>query len=305
MKFSDKLKIIQQLTDLTQEELADELDVSFPTINSWINNRSTPRKSSAEHINALYKKHTGQESISDSAFSAKKKIIKDKSKEYPNVLDSILKNSDIYDSFLLNLTYNSNSIEGNTLTEPETAAVIFDNSTIPNKDLVELIEAKNHRTALDFLFDYLKEGNEINEDLVSKLHEKVMNGILPKAGKYRTSSVRIAGSNVATVNPASVPRKMKELFQEIKNQNNDIVYNLAYTHAQFEKIHPFIDGNGRVGRLLMNAQSLKLNLPPVIIENNKKHIYYQALNTAQKEKNFKPLQSFIADSLIKGFKILH
>ncbi len=171
MKISQKLQIIKDLSDLTQEELARQIGVSFATLNSWINERSLPHKRHRNKIDQFYYKHTGQKIIIKDVLLAKKNIIKDKSKKFNNIIKFIKENFDIYNEFILALTYNSNSIEGSTLTKEETADIIFENLTLPNKNLKEHLEAKNHQLALKYLFNNIDYKFKITEDFILKLHE--------------------------------------------------------------------------------------------------------------------------------------
>ena len=152
MTIQEKLKIIQQLSQLTQTQLAIKLDVSFPTLNSWINDKSSPHTKNEKVINEIYSKLTGQKIIPEDRLVAKKKIILQKSKEQANLIELIKNRPDIHDQLVLSFTYNTNSIEGSTLTENETADIIFRNTTFKNKDLIEHLEAKNHQSALEYLF---------------------------------------------------------------------------------------------------------------------------------------------------------
>jgi len=252
MKVFQKLQLIQKISGLTQEKLAKKLDVSFVTLNSWINNKSIPHKKKEEKIDALYKEYTGLRVVSDDVLQAKKDIIEKKKKEHKNILKKILSNPDIYDEFKLSLTYNSNSIEGNTLTKDETAGVLFQGISLPNKKLVEQLEAKNHQTALEYSFSHIDNKGKINEDFVLKLHNILMNSIREDAGWYRNHSVRIVGANIPTANYLKVPDLMKSLIGRINKLKKDIIKKIASIHSEFEQIHPFSDGNGRAGRLLMN-----------------------------------------------------
>src|SRR3989338_5164203 len=177
MTISEKLKLIKNLSGLTQELLAQKFDVSFATINSWINGRSIPHPKAQILIDELYKEYTGQKIISESVLHAKKQLIVSKSKKYKNVLKTILDRPDIRDEFILMLTYHTNSIEGNTLNENETGAILFHNKVFPNKTLIEQMEVKNHQAALQYLFQYLSLAkNKIDENLILKLHGILMNG---------------------------------------------------------------------------------------------------------------------------------
>ena len=127
MNIKDKLKIIQNVSGLTQTQIATKIGVSFVAFNNWWNEKSVPRKKQELIIDELYEEYTGQNIIPETVLTAKKELILRESKKYKNILTVILKNPDIYDQFLLSLTYNSNKIEGSTLSEDETADIIFNN----------------------------------------------------------------------------------------------------------------------------------------------------------------------------------
>jgi len=303
MKISEKLKIIIKLSDLTQEKLAQELNVSFATFNSWINGRSNPHKNKIERIDKLLSKYTGISCDSESKFITKKEIIKKKAKKYKNILKMIFDRTDIYEQFILSLTYNTNRIEGSTLTEDETAAVIFRNETIANKNLIEHIEAKNHQTAIKFLFPYLKKA-KINENLILKLHSLLMNGIIDNAGRYRQHGVRIVGSNVPTAHYLKVQELMITLVKDINKKQTDIIEHATVIHSRFEQIHPFSDGNGRIGRLILVAMLLLNDLPPAVIKVKEKRLYLSYLRKSQLNNDFASLDDFICDAILNGFKII-
>ena len=304
MTISEKLKIIQKMSGLTQEKLAKELGVSFVTLNRWINKRSAPRKKTVERIDVLYRKNTGEETIPKDILEAKKKILAKKSRKYKNILKKIMSQPDIRDQFVLSLTYNSNVIEGSTLTEPETAAILFQDIALPNKTLVEQLEAKNHQTALKYLFTQTVHSKKISEELILKLHGILMNGIRDDAGMYRRHAVRIVGANIPTANYLKVPRLMGDLIVEINKKKEDTLLHTTIAHSHFEKIHPFSDGNGRIGRLLIHAMLLRKNLPPAVIKQEKKRLYYLYLNKSQREDDFSLLEDFIGDAIFEGFSIL-
>jgi len=303
MKIAEKLQVIKRISGLTQEKLAKELGVSFATLNSWINNKSQPHRNKADKIDKLLSKYTGISNGQTDIALTKKDIINQKSKQHKNILKTIISRTDLYNQFILSLTYHTNRIEGSTLTEDETAAVIFRNETIANKDLVEHLEAKNHQTAIKYLFDYLQE-DKINEALILKLHGLLMNGIRDDAGEYRRHGVRIVGSNVPTANYVKVPELMKSLIKEINKKSADVIEHSTVIHSKFEQIHPFSDGNGRIGRLVLSAMMLLNNLPPAVIEIKEKKFYLSYLRKSQLKNEFDSLESFICDAILNGFKIL-
>ncbi len=304
MTLRQKLEIIRRMLGLTQTKLAQKLGVSFAAFNSWWTGKSNPRVKMQSAIDELFLEVTGQKIIHADQLTAKKQSLWQKSREHKSIVKEILDNPDIRDQFILKLTYHSNSIEGSTLSEPDTAAVLFDNVALPNKTIIEQLEAKNHQTALNYLFDYIVKNKKIDEALVLKLHSILMNGIRPDAGIYRNHGVRITGINLPTANYVSVPKLMVEVMNKAANKTKDIVGLSAAVHAKFEQIHPFSDGNGRTGRLLLNAMLLRANLAPAIIRQEQKQLYYTYLYKAQTKDDNSQLEDFLCDTIVDGFKIL-
>jgi len=307
MKISQKLQAILKSTGLTQTQLAQKFGVSFVSLNRWISEKSSPRRSAVLAIEQMFEEYFGKESIMPDEVSKKITTLIALHKKYPRPLKTLLSRKDLYDHFVLLLTYNTNSIEGSTFNEPEVRAVLFDGITIPDKSVVEHQEAKNHQAALGNLFKMLSEGNfTIDEILIKKLHAILMNGILPNAGAYRTHSVRVTGSSVVTVNHQSIEKRIAE-YVAIVNKDveiSDVPNLLAKSHAFFEQIHPFSDGNGRVGRLLLHITAIKYGLLPIIIRKEKKIAYYRYLERAQTLDNNAFLESFMIDALLDSFKQL-
>ncbi|MFA6270051.1 MAG: Fic family protein [Candidatus Paceibacterota bacterium] len=304
MNTKQKLEIIQKMLGLTQTKLSEKFGVSFPTLNSWRTGKSTPRPKMQAVIDELFLEVTGQKIIPEDTLTAKKQALSQKSKKHKNIVTEILNNPDVRDQFILKLTYNSNKIEGSTLSEPDTAAILFDNAALPNKSLTEQLEAKNHQTALNYLFNHITKKEKIDEALVLKLHSILMNGIRPDAGGYRNHPVRITGVNLPTANYISVPNLVPEVMKKITNKTGDIVALSASVHSKFEQIHPFSDGNGRVGRLLMNAMLLEANFAPAVILQQQKQLYYTYLYKAQTQDDHSQLENFLCDGIIYGFEIL-
>lgn len=304
MQIYEKLQFIKQITSFSQERLSEELEVSFPTLNSWINGKSIPHKKSQDRINDLYHRYTGQALIPKNVLAAKKDLIFAKVKEGRTPLKTILSRPDLYDTFLLTLTYNTNSIEGSTLSINETAAVLFQNKNIPNKSLIEQMEVKNHQAAFHFLFQHLNNNQSIDEKLILKLHSILMNGIRDDAGLYRQHGVRILGSNVPTANPLKVPDLMKKISSKLKSNKKDSIKWATIIHSEFEKIHPFSDGNGRIGRLLLIAMLLKANIAPAIIKQDDKQLYYAYLKKSQMHQDYSLLEDFICDAIFFAWELM-
>lgn len=209
-----------------------------------------------------------------------------------------------YESFCSLFTYDSTGIEGNTLTLQETAQLLFENRVPSAKSLREINESLNHKEAFDYILNYK---GDINKEFILKLHELVVKNTLKQElqnqiGKYRKLQVYIRGVNWLPPKPEKVPKEMKNLLSWY-SKNKDKLHPLiisAYFHAGFEAVHPFVDGNGRVGRLLMNFILHKNKFPMINIPNAKKHIYYNALEKAQVKGDLKPLIKFLFDLLNEG-----
>ncbi|MEK9166892.1 MAG: Fic family protein [Patescibacteria group bacterium] len=302
MTIKFQIQTILKLASLTQEKLARELDVSFATLNSWANGKSDPRVEAADKINKLYKKITGEEGISAEAIRLKTEMLLSRMKNQKNIPGLILSRVDIFQQFMLSLTYNSNKIEGSSLSESETATLLFHNRALVDKSLIEQLEVKNHQTALNFVFKNFKD--DITEDWILKVHSMLMNGIREDSGSYRNHGVRIVGSFVPTANYLKIPDLMKELIKKIQKTKCGPVQHSAVTHALFEKMHPFSDGNGRVGRLIMTAMLLRKNFPPALIREEKRQLYYTYLSRAQLEGDYSLLEDFLLDAIDESLGII-
>lgn len=304
MNTRQKLETIQKMLGATQTKLAERFGVSFVAFNSWWTGKSNPRPKMQATIDELFLEVTGQKVIPADQLTAKKQTLRQKSGEYKSVIHEILNNPDIRDQFILKLTYHSNRIEGSTLTEPDTAAILFDNAALPDRSLTEQLEAKNHQTALNYVFDSVAKKEKIGEKLVLKLHGILMNGVRPDAGAYRNHAVRIIGVHLPTANHMSVPVLMPGIMAQVARKTEDIIAVSAAVHSRFEQVHPFSDGNGRVGRLLMNAMLLSANLAPAIIRQEQKQLYYTYLYKAQTKEDQSQLEDFICGTVMDGFRIL-
>ncbi len=186
--------------------------------------------------------------------------------------------------FLVELTYTSNAIEGNTLTRQETALVVEKGLTVGGKSLVEHLEATNHAQALVWIRDKVgSELKDLNEKSILHIHNIILKSVDDaNAGKYRDVSVRISGSNIILPNPRKVPELMQE-FCNWLNKSCDLHPALlaAEAHYRLVTIHPFVDGNGRTARLLMNMILLMRGYPAAIIRKRDRLSYINALEKAQ------------------------
>lgn len=181
------------------------------------------------------------------------------------------------------LTYTSNAIEGNTLSRQETAEIIEKNLTVEGKTIREHLEAINHARAWELIKILAKEKRKITERDVLSIHQVILQGIDdPNAGRYRAVPVRIAGSRAIMPNPLKVPDLMADFIKWLNQQKYENPAEIAAeTHFKFVSIHPFVDGNGRVGRLLMNFILIKNNYPPAIIRKEDRNKYINSLEKGQ------------------------
>jgi len=167
------------------------------------------------------------------------------------------------------------------------------------------MEVKNHQAAFKHLLQHLLNNRKISEELTLRIHSILMNGIRDDAGQYRNHAVRIAGSNVPTANYMKVPALMRELMDDIQKAEKDIIGFSTRVHSRFEQIHPFSDGNGRVGRLLLAAMLLKNDLPMSIIPQEQRRFYILYLNQAQMKNDYSRLENFICDGILAGYDIFN
>ena len=190
----------------------------------------------------------------------------------------------IKDSLSIEWTYNSNSIEGNTLTLQETKMVIEDGFTIKGKSLREHFEVVNHQEAIEFVESLASHEYVLNKLDILSIHHLVLQKIEKDfAGKYRTSGVRISGANFVPPNALKVDEFVSELIDFANDSEVDILIRSAIFHHRFAWIHPFFDGNGRTARLLLNLILMKSGFPPAIILKNDRKKYYDALNQANNQ----------------------
>lgn len=188
--------------------------------------------------------------------------------------------------FDVSYTYHSNAIEGNTLTLGETRMILEDGLTVGGKQVKEILEAKNHKEALNLLFEIVKGKEYFSEKIICDLHKKLLLDIDDEnAGCYRQIQVYITGSEELPPAVKKVPGLMKEFIKWHNDSKDKIdVLELAIlVHYKLVKIHPFIDGNGRVARLLLNLILLRLGYPPVIVPIIKRQEYIKAIQKGESE----------------------
>ena len=193
----------------------------------------------------------------------KKKL--DRLMPLPSSLVARLKNR-----MMIEYTYNSNAIEGNTLTLRETQLVIEEGITVGGKSLMETLEAKNHPEAIKFVEKLVETRSELTEDVILQVHKLIMSNVVEDAGHYRTMGVRITGASFMPPPSLEIRPRMNELLKWLReNPDEHTPIELAAVfHHRFVQIHPFLEGNGRTARLLMNAILMKNGYPFIAIVSN-------------------------------------
>lgn len=229
---------------------------------------------------------------------AKKPERSNKKKDLPKTVLEILQqeksdqySGGIYHKTQIDLTYNSNHMEGSRLTHDQTR-YIFETNTIGIENEIlnvdDVIETANHFRCIDLIIDHAK--STLNEKLIKELHFILKNGTSDSrrewfnVGEYKKMPNEVGGMNTAL--PEEVADKMKQLLKEYHQKKEITLDNILDFHVKFERIHPFQDGNGRVGRLIMFKECLKYNIVPFIIEDDLKMFYYRGLKEWNNEKGY-------------------
>ena len=211
------------------------------------------------------------------------------------------------EEFIVEYTYNSNAIEGNTLTLRETDLVLR-GLTIDKKPLKDHMEAVGHKEAFDYVRELVKNNIPLSENIIKKIHFLVLADKKDDRGVYRRVPVRIMGAAHEPVQPYLIQPKMEQLLIDFKNSNEHIVTKLARFHIEFEAIHPFIDGNGRTGRLLVNLELMKAGYPPIDIKYMDRLAYYNGFDEYHVKHNLSVMEKlfakYINERLDKYLKIL-
>ena len=300
MNYQRQLQSILKASGWTQAQLAQRLGVSLVTLNTWANGHSQPRPKARMAIGQLQVEVLGADAVDPATVAAQTATAL---KLRLNSAD-ITGNQAVVRRLILHLTYHTDAIEGSTMTLRDTEAVLFEQATLSNRTAVEQTEVRNHQAALLWLLEHLAAKDfAISEELVAGLHLRLMNGIASDAGQYRRHGVRIMGSRVVTANYLKVPYLMRQLIPRL-HLTTELVRNLAVTHAQFEQIHPFGDGNGRVGRLLLLAMALRNGVVPPIVVKDRRWAYYKYLELAQMQGQPAPLELFVAEAVSAAHQLL-
>lgn len=196
------------------------------------------------------------------------------------------------------LAYNSNKIEGSTLTEKQTAS-IFETGTILAEGVFrakDVEEMTGHFTMFNFMLETCED--KLSQELIKEYHYRLKAGVFEDIangypiGNYKTRKNIV--SDIITSSPGDVEEDMRQLLNRYHEKEIHDVQELAVFHAVFEKIHPFQDGNGRVGRIILFKECLRSNIMPFIVEDDRKAQYYECLNIAQQNEEYESLTRFFS-----------
>ena len=289
--FNDRQKLLKiiEVADINRSELARRLEVDYKTIYRWIDKDISPQKKRSMDIDHLFKSLVDLRGI---VYELKAKS--------GNPLKLLRAETAIREQFFLDITYNSNAIEGSRMTRKETKDA-FDGKNVRGKQLFEVLDAVNHRSAMEFVLDSCNTDFLITGEYVLSLHEKVMRGFSDKLpGKYRPGHVNPANAQQILPPASEVPLRMGKFLSGVNSYGEDIIENIALDHYEFEAIHPFLDGNGKVGRLIMLTQLLSKGLAPAIIKVEDRNKYYAALDKGD-IGDLKNIVQLLCDAIIDGY----
>jgi len=211
-----------------------------------------------------------------------RKKLSNLAKTYQNAIQKFdpLTKQKYLDWFLTQFTYDTNAIEGSSVPLEEVGLILFDKVVPSDRNLKEVYEVQNHKKAYDFIN---KHAGDLNYKFIMDTHRRLMSEIISDAGKPRNVRVFVRGSDLKPPMPEEVPKRLKNLVGWYKaNKSLHPVLLASHVHSEFERIHPFRDGNGRTGRLLLNFILIKNDYPPINILNEKKGAYYSALRAWDK-----------------------
>lgn len=289
----DKLEKLIKEAGFSRSELARQLQTNYKSVYRWLDQEIKPQLRQSREIDELFKEYVD---LTDWIEKIRASL--------PDPIEYLKKNPTIREKFFLLLTYHSNAIEGSRMTLKETE-MAMEGKKVRGKELFEVLEAVNHHNALLFMLDEIKPGYKIKEEYLLELHSIVLYNFKHKLpGKYRTGYVNLTNTEKKLPSAQAVPPKMRAFINEINHyQDGSDLKKIARDHYEFESIHPFFDGNGRVGRLILLTQLLSRGYPPAIIEVEDRYKYYLALGKGDMG-DFKNLVQMLCDSILNGYNLL-
>lgn len=200
----------------------------------------------------------------------------------------------LQDEFLVEFTYNSNAIEGNTLTLQETALVL-DGMTIDKKPLKDHLEAVGHRNAFNYVVSLVRDKVPISERIIREIHSLVLMYRPEDKGVYRKIPVRITGAHHEPPQPYLVPVQIERLVADLFHDKRHTIEKATFFHLDFEGIHSFIDGNGRTGRIILNLMLMQAGYPPVDVKFTDKSKYYACFDSYFRDNDASPMVNMVGE----------
>lgn len=213
------------------------------------------------------------------------------------IIDFIKSNNNYFQDFITRSTYHSNGIEGNTLSYAETYAILWNDNSFGkiSAEPRELYEVTNHKYALSYVIDCINKNKDLSENIIKNIAIKINKNVNEISG-YRKVPVLINGAEHIPPAPNMINQLMMYYVHNYNNSNYENIFEkIAYNHIEFERIHPFEDGNGRTGRLLINFELLKENIAPVVIAKEDRLKYFDML----KNQKIDALAEFLKDLSVK------
>jgi len=277
-------------------------DISKINIENLLNNKKYSKeiKKSYKDINKFLKLNYYKKKAEQKKFKKNKNLTKNQQIQLESInihfnkrfkqLDKITQN-DFFSNFIVSYVYNTTSIEGNTIPLKDVRKILSEEKiSLKNKTLREIYDLRNSQDAFFFALNNLKK--RLTEKLIIDTHKQLMKDIDKRTG-YRNFDVRVIKANFDSTPYFRIEKEIHELIEWFNNSKQDIFIKTVMFHHQFEKIHPFADGNGRTGRMILNFLLLKNNYPPIIIRKKNKKEYFNVLSIADKKKDYIPLIKFI------------
>ena len=285
----EKIKSYRENKNMTQNEIADILGVKSATVSKYESGTLEPNIESLRKLAEIFEISV-DELIKEENFDVSKINILEVLREQKNMN---LKGN-LYHNTLITFAYNTNHIEGSKLTEDQTRYIYETNTLLAEKDSItdldDILETANHFKLVDYMLDIADK--KLTEKMIKEFHKILKEGTSDSrkdwfvVGDYKKLANEVGG--IKTTAPKNVETDMKKLLEWYENLKQVTINEIIEFHAKFEKIHPFQDGNGRVGRIIAFKECLKNNIVPFIILDKYKLFYYRGLNQYQtnKEKGY-------------------
>lgn len=287
----EKIKSYRESKNMTQNEIADILGVKSATVSKYESGTLEPNIEALKKLSELFEVTIDE-------------LLNDKEDEFDiskiNILNMLREQKDmklkgnLYHNTQITFAYNTNHIEGSKLTEDQTRYIYETNTLLVEKDSItdldDVLETANHFKLVDYMLDIADK--KLTEKMIKEFHKILKEGTSDSrkdwfvVGDYKKLSNEVGG--LKTTDPKNVERDMKKLLEWYGSLKQVTINEIIEFHAKFEKIHPFQDGNGRVGRIIAFKECLKNNIVPFIILDKDKLFYYRGLNQYQtnKEKGY-------------------